>query len=384
MFADEADNAGVLAALVNAVPGHVMSWTIDTHHYASEHERVTRASHAERLAALQGYRYGGELGADVLPAGPVYLVPSDTVVGCDVAQSMGIRQESDFFGGVVPQAFVATKAISHGLYRDNASAPSGWMPAFASRIGDCVLKGYTAFSEGDARRAGRTLLLGGSVRVKPVRATGGCGQSVVKDGASLDRELGRLAHIDSDGVVLERNLRSPRTLSIGQVTVGGQCVSYYGQQRLTRNHAGDAVYGGSDLTVVRGDMLALRAMPLTPMLRLAVDQARAYHETVIESFPGFMASRINYDVAQGHNDAGRWCSGVLEQSWRLGGASGAEIAALEVLREQPDRKLVRASCFEVFGEVTLPPGARVYYSGTDPAVGRLTKYSFVEPHADAT
>jgi hypothetical protein len=247
-----------------------------------------------------------------------------------------------------------------------------------------VLKGYTAFAAEDARRAGRALLLGGSVRVKPVRATGGRGQSVATDAASLDQELAGLQDIETDGVVLERNLRTPRTLSVGQVSVGGQCVSYYGLQRLVQNHAGHWVYGGSDLTAVRGDMLALRAMPLTPMLRLAVDQARAYHEAVVQSFPGFMASRINYDVAQGHNDAGRWCSGVLEQSWRIGGASGAEIAALEVLRDQPERALVRASCFEVFGEAALPPGARVYYSGIDPAVGRLTKYSFVEPHADAT
>ena len=89
-------------------------------------------------------------------------------------------------------------------------------------------------------------------------------------------------------------------------------------------------------------------------------------------------------MAQGQDDAGRWCSGVLEQSWRVGGASGAEIAAMEVLRDQPERTLVRASCVEVYGDAELPPGASVYYSDTDPAVGRLTKFSFVEPHADAT
>ena len=166
--------------------------------------------------------------------------------------------------------------------------------------------------------------------------------------------------------------------------VGDLRVSYYGLQREVRNHRGESVYGGSDLTAVRGGLETLHAMPLSRDLHLAIEQARAYHAAVVDSFPGFMASRINYDVAQGPDDAGHWCSGVLEQSWRVGGATGAEVAALEVFKSQPERSLVRASCFEVFGETDLPPGACVNYSGHDPDVGRLTKYSFVEAHADAT
>jgi hypothetical protein len=121
---------------------------------------------------------------------------------------------------------------------------------------------------------------------------------------------------------------------------------------------------------------------LAPALRLAIDQAAVFHAAVVDSFPGFMASRINYDVAQGQDRSGLWHSGVLEQSWRVGGATGAEVAALEVFKDQPERSLVRASCFEVFGETELPPGACVNYSGDDPEVGRLLKYSFVETHVD--
>ena len=374
----------LLATLAAAAPGHVLGWSVDPAHYASEHERITRRAHAARLASLKGYRYFGEVGGPPPPSGPLYYVPSDTIVGCELAHSMGIRRESDLFGGVVPFPYVATKAISHPLHGVQADAPQGWVPSFAPRIAHCVLDGFSAFSEADARRAGRWLLCGGSVRVKPVRATGGHGQSVARDALQLDGTLAELPAIATDGVVLERNLRAPRTLSVGQVTVGTLRVSYYGLQRLVRNHRGEWVYGGSDLTAVRGDLDALRAMRLAPELQLAIDQARAYHAAVVESFPGFMASRINYDVAQGCDDAGLWCSGVLEQSWRMGGASGAEIAALEAFRDQPDRPLVRASCFEVFGEPTLPPGACVYYNDVDPDVGRQAKYSLVEPHADPT
>ncbi|RYY52556.1 MAG: DUF3182 family protein, partial [Comamonadaceae bacterium] len=301
-----------------------------------------------------------------------------------LARRTGIRGEGDLFGGVVPHPFVATKAITHGLPTADAVAPTGWKPSLAPRIAASVHQGHSAFSERDARRAGRALLGTGSVRVKAVRATGGRGQWVVSDAEALDRVLAELPTLATDGVVLERNLRTPRTLSVGQATIGAMRVSYYGLQRLVKNHEGEFVYGGSDLTVVRGGLEALRAMPLTPALSLAIDQARVYHAAVVASFDGFIASRINYDVAQGRDDEGRWCSGVLEQSWRVGGASGAEIAAMEVLRDQPERTLVRASCVEVYGEAELPPGADVYYSDNDPAVGHLTKFSFVEPHADAT
>ncbi|MDM0104380.1 DUF3182 family protein [Variovorax sp. J22R24] len=363
--------------------GYVMEWVIDPANYCSEHELITRRALAERISGLLGMQYFGPVSRRPPPSGPLYFIPSDTVES-HRAQAIGIRSESDFFGGAVPFAYVATKAISHALHDQGAACPRDWVESFAPRVAKCVLPGYSAFSEDDARTAGRALLRDGAVRVKPVRATGGNGQTVVQDAASLDRTLAGVPHMDTDGVVLERNLRDPRTLSIGQVKVGALTMSYYGLQRLTRNHRGHCVYGGSDLTAVRGGFDALNAMQLEPSLRLAIEQAAVYHAAVVESYPGFMASRINYDVAQGPDDTGQWCSGVLEQSWRVGGATGAEVAALEVFKSQPERSLVRASCFEVFGETELPPGACVNYSGHDPEVGRLTKYSFVEAHADAT
>ncbi|RZI94627.1 MAG: DUF3182 family protein, partial [Variovorax sp.] len=228
------------------------------------------------------------------------------------------------------------------------------------------------------------LLPRGSVRVKPARATGGRSQWVVRDAMALDEVLAGLSTIARDGVVLERNLRNPRTLSVGQAIIGTTRMSYHGLQRLVRNHAGEFVYGGSELTVVRGDLEDLLGLQLEPALRLAIDQARMYHAVVVSSFDGFIASRINYDVAQGLDDTGRWCSGVLEPSWRVGGASAAEIAAMEVLHDDPERMQVRASCVEVYGGAEPPAGGCVYYDDIDPAVGRITKFSFVEPHADPT
>ena len=64
-----------------------------------------------------------------------------------------------------------------------------------------------------------------------------------------------------------------QTLSVGQVHVAGMVATYFGQQRLTHNHQGAEVYGGSDLTVVRGDFQALLSLALAPEVRTAVEQA---------------------------------------------------------------------------------------------------------------
>jgi len=106
-----------------------------------------------------------------------------------------------------------------------------------------------------------------------------------------------------------------------------------------------------------------------------------YDAVATECFPGLFASRRNYDVARGRDPAGRWRSGVLEQSWRAGGASGAEIAALEAFRADPGLRAVRASSVETYGESEAPPPhATVYFRGVDESAGPMTKYATVAPY----
>jgi len=113
-------------------------------------------------------------------------------------------------------------------------------------------------------------------------------------------------------------------------------------------------------------------------------QARAYDAAVMDSFPGFFASRRNYDVLQGLDSRGSLRTGVLEQSWRVGGASSAEIAALLAFRAEPALSSVRAACVEVYGENhTPPPNATVSFRGDDERVGFITKYTLVEAHGNA-
>jgi hypothetical protein len=112
-------------------------------------------------------------------------------------------------------------------------------------------------------------------------------------------------------------------------------------------------------------------------VRLAVAQAKLYEDAMRE-YPGFMASRRNYDVAQGLEGKGRKRSGVLEASWRSGGASTAELAALREFAQDPTLQVVEASAVKLFGSGhEAPRNALVHYRGDDPDDGPITRYTIV-------
>ncbi|PAU60925.1 DUF3182 family protein [Pseudomonas indica] len=347
-----------------------------------QHERVVHAALAQRLAALLGMDFRGDFDPTARPPEPVYFVPSDSIVGLDEARRLGIVSEQDLFGGVVPHSFMATKAITHPLVRAKAAAPAGWSAAFGRRVERAVFRGFTVFSLDDARMAARRLFADGPIRIKPVRATAGRGQMVVNDVAELEAALDAqcVDELANCGLVLEEHLERMTTFSVGRVRVGELLASYCGTQRLTVDNQGETVYGGSDLLVVRGDFDALLQLDLPEAARLAVTQAQLYDSAASECFAGLLASRRNYDIGQGVDARGRVRSGVLEQSWRIGGASGAEVAALQAFHGGGQRA-VRASTVELYGgRETPPPQADILFDGLDEEVGRITKYITVEAY----
>lgn len=348
------------------------------------HDLQSKASVAAGLADLLGCSFEGEYDGGRRPRGHCYFVPSDTLPDLASARRLGIRSEEDLFGGVVTFPFVATKLITHPLTSHDARAPRGWSRAFAEQAGTAVLPGYSVFGIADARRAAARLLEQGSVRIKDPGGVGGAGQWVVASGAEFEA---RLKHLGSEavarhGLVLERNLQQVVTHSVGQVQAGEFIASYHGVQSTTPNAAGHEVYGGSELLVVRGGYERLMALSLQPAVRQAVEQALTYHRAALASFGGMFVSRSNYDVAQGVDDAGTPRSGVLEQSWRIGGASGAEVAALRAFAADPSLQRVRASTCERYGGgVAVPAGAWLLYDGVDARAGRITKYALAVPDA---
>jgi hypothetical protein len=350
------------------------------------HDLATRSHVSRSLATLLGVGYAGDWSDDDRPVGEVYWVPSSTLAARE-AQELGIRGVRDLFGGVVPQPFVATKVITHPLVSPDAVAPEGWAYDLGESLGEVVLPGYSVFSAADAKAAGAKMLESGAVRLKAPDGIGGNGQSVARTTDELVAQLNAIEPeaLGEEGLVLELNLTADvATYSVGQVMVGQWLASYVGTQRLARNRHGAQVYGGSDLMVMRGTYDDLLSLDLKPGERSAIEQALVYHRLTMAAFDGLFASRCNYDVVQGTDACGKSRSGVLEQSWRIGGASGAELAALLAFRREPSLRVVLASTHEVYADkFKPPPGAEMHFDDVDPHVGRIVKYSQVTPYAQS-
>ncbi|MGY4495735.1 hypothetical protein ACVW0A_005991 [Pseudomonas sp. TE3610] len=350
-----------------------------------EHEHVVHKHLAIRIAALLGTRFLEEDERQGSKGEDLYYLPADTLIDPTAwRERCGIASVNDFFGGLVSQPFMVTKAISHPRV-PGSEAPQGWTDAFATHAGDALLDGLTVFSLDDARTAAALLLKEAPLRLKPVRATAGRGQTIIRDTQELDLVLNHMdeAEIRVWGLVLEQNLTQVRTYSVGHVQVGGTTASYHGTQQLTTDHRGELVYGGSDLVVVRGDYAQLLALDLEDDTRLAITQAQRYEQAALSAFPGFIASRRNYDVAHGLDHRGQVRSGVLEQSWRVGGASSAEILALQAFAADPALQCIQASTHEVFDNSPIPADATLFYQGDDSELGRLSKYARIRDYERA-
>lgn len=355
---------------------------LPTHKKLATHELVVHQKLAEKIATLLNCEFLGIYDSAVHKPASCYFIPSDTLLGEQAMQDFNITCASDLFGGLIAEPFMATKAISHPLLPDASSEPPGWSRQFHEDATESVLAGFTVFNEADALRAGKQLLINGAARVKPVLATAGRGQIVVSDEVQLRAALAEqnMEEVGTWGLVIEEDLSDVTTLSVGQVQVAGTTLSYHGTQCLTKDNSGETVYGGSTLWIVRGGYDALLALELAEPVRRAVTQAMHYENAALKHFPDFIASRRNYDIAQGINARGQQCSGVLEQSWRIGGASPAEVEALLAFAADPGLQRICASTHEIYGETTIEADAGLLYEGDDPDVGFISKYTRVQPY----
>ncbi|WP_223432841.1 DUF3182 family protein [Pseudomonas sp. GL-B-26] len=346
------------------------------------HEVETNRALARWLAQILGLKYGGSYDPELHNGRDLYLLPTQTLVGVAAARQLGVKGPEDLWGGYVDHDFICTKAISHGLRNKDAHAPEGWSPLFSERVRSVVLDGLSVFSMDDARPAAEHLLYSGPIRIKPIHACAGRGQEVIK---SLDQFDAILARPDAktlftEGVVLEQDLDHVITHSVGQSFIGDTVLSYCGDQYLTEDGQGEQVYGGSNLLVVRGHYDDLLELELPDDVQLAIRQAQVFDRAADEAYPGFYASRRNYDIAQGVDSNGKQRSGVLEQSWRMGGASSAEVAALQSFVNDPGMRAIRVSSVETYIDQPLPADAIEVYRGPAQNSDFLLKYVTVKSY----
>ncbi len=344
------------------------------------HEKLTLSAVAKAIARINDDEFAGCCDkARHHDHNDIFFVPSDALI-LNEASELGIHSPAGLFGAIVPYPFVKTKAITHRLVNGRADRPEGWSSGFAQRVRRAALPGFTAFSAHDARLAAAAgLQAHGAIRLKDPLGDGGHGQTVITSPNALNEMLENYPEekLATHGLVLEMNLRRAVTLSVGQITVGDLVIAYHGTQRTVTNNHGRSVYGGSRLVCVRGGWEALEDLPISPETRLAIAQARSYDQAAAE-YPGFLATRRNYDVGQGIDEEGRWRSGVFEASWRSGGASTAELAALSEFAQDPVVQVVEASAVKEFGrDRKIPPGSVVHFQGDDPEDGPLLRYTVV-------
>ncbi|WP_392891830.1 DUF3182 family protein [Pseudomonas migulae] len=349
---------------------------------APQHEVETNRALARWLAQILGLKFGGSFDPDRHSGRDLYLLPTQTVVGAAAARKLGVSGPGDLWGGYVEHDFICTKAISHGLRNKNALAPQGWSPLFSEQVRNVVLDGLSVFSLDDARPAAEHLLYSGPIRLKPIHACAGRGQEVIRSLDQFDEILARpeAKALFNEGVVLEQDLSEVVTHSVGQSFIGDKLLSYCGDQYLTDDARGEQVYGGSNLLVVQGDYDDLLALDLPDDVRLAIRQAQVFDRAADEAYPGFYASRRNYDIAQGLDSSGQSRSGVLEQSWRMGGASSAEVAALQSFVNDPGMRAIRVSSVETYIDQPLPADAIEVYRGPAENSEFLLKYVTVNSY----
>ena len=340
------------------------------------HERAELECAAGRLAALFGARRVAA--ATAAPPCGRYWIPSSTLSRRE-ASALGIGDGSQLWGGIVPAAYVATKLVSHPRPGRRAAAPNGWIDIIG--LEDCTLPGWSVFSREDAIAAGSGLLRGGPVRLKPPHERGGRGQRVVRSEEELANWLDAApTRLLEEGLVLERDLVESTTYSVGFSQLpGGHRIAYVGTQRTVITPQGACAYGGSRLEVVRGTLADLEAT-LRPGKPRAAVQAASRYDAVIRHAYGVVATRCNYDVIAGVDRLGRRHLGVLEQSWRFGGASMAELLAMERFTRAPGVHRVVTETVETFAGGRVPAGAVVSWRGD---AGSPRKYARIVEEASA-
>lgn len=357
----------------DAVPAQAVAGIFTRDFPRDGHECRTLDWLASEVARLGGLPYLGL--RDAADAAGVVFIPDQTLLLDQVAP----EARPHLLGGAVPQAWLGTKAVFHPLVPGCDVIPAGWqaMDAVHART---TLPGFTAFSPRDAIAAWRLLAgEGHRVRAKPTGISGGSGQVVCTTEADVDTLLARTTATDlaATGIVLEADLDHAETFSVGTIVLHGTTIAYFGEQHLTRDGRGEPAYGGSTLVAIRGGFDALARDDRAAAERDCIALALEFDRAVREAYPALEVSRCNYDVIRGTGARGEARVGLLEQSWRVGGATPAELAAFEALRADPTLQRVRACTRERYGAHEVPATAHVYFHGAAPDGTPLVKYRMV-------
>jgi len=342
----------------------------DSHHNVASVEalaaRLCSLTGRQLLPTLQSFDENNE----------TFFVPTFALVRQNGHPEISIQ---NFYGGIVHHGFMTTKLVTHPHWHDDDNLPEGWARSFAACLQDCVLSGFSVFSHRHALEAAGALLKKHKIRFKNPYASGGKDQTVIETVRSLDGFLETVSDSDiANGLVVEEDVENSSTYSVGQVQIENHIGSYLGRQYTSHDKDGSVAYAGSRLHMVRGGWDTLLNQLQSPVAHRIVENARRYDEAARQHL-GLVASRRNYDVLVGPITENGVRCGVLEQSWRVGGASPAEVLAIEKLTQDETVIAVQAMVRETQDQKpAFKEKDFIVYAGDDDFGRPLHKYARIE------
>lgn len=299
----------------------------------SEADLITQQVLSQRFAALLDIKLLASPDTTAHPPldlNECYYLPSHTLLQHE-AKALGIKSLQDLYGGVVPYPFLLYKTLSHPIHHPSMNSPEGWNNDLGLILRPYVLKGCSAFNTQDALWTAEGMIHDGPLRIKLATANAGRGQWVVNNHEEVVDLFNQAQYqpFFEEGVIIEEALNNTVSFSIGQTEIGNYLISYCGEQEVTIDLKGQHTYGGSTLSVVQGGYSQLENILSFEKHKEALRMVQQYERHIFKAYPQIYASRRNYDVLQGVNAKGQMRLGVLEPSWRAGGASMAELLAFE-------------------------------------------------------
>ncbi len=351
----------------------------------------------EKIASIFE-RFGG------IDQGKTYYVADKTIVlefreNQKLIKDALIESEKDFFGGIVPRAHQSTKAIMHPLVSREAACPLGWSHEFSQELVhlELVLPGFTVFNIEDIRTAFNHLYDKGvyQIRLKDPLGYLGMNQFVVTSFQELEQfisdKIVNNEKLQQYGLVVEENLcpEDLKIYSVSFVTVGSHQVQCIGVQRFSQG-----LYRGTDHVIMQTgkriipELLAQVGIFNKEDAQVIIDKALLFRALLNKHIPEIKTARFNVDIVSGI--ASIYSNGtcelvkrfaLLEQSFRVGGASAAEIWGLEYLLCHPSVDAVCASTYYRYGDEAsqIVSGEENLYWGVDSRLGPIS--TSVKVHA---
>lgn len=339
---------------------------------------VRNAFIAEKVSQIKSFFYGPSFTMEDLEKLPksdlFFLVPDDTIMlPLEKSQRFGLLTEEHlakqyftpesayllwektpaewprFLGGLVSEPFDQTKIVVHKRIDKTKTVLKGWSDAVAESLEPYVLPGFSVFDKESADKAIEFLLPGGNIRIKNPLDSGGTGQWTINSQQKYNQIINEILRTLQDqgtniavtGLVFERELINPYELSIGQQFFDGHLLSFIARQKFMRPF-GIKIYTGVEKIFVRGGYAALLSLPLPELAKIAVDQVIRFEQRLVNK-PGIYITRSAYNVLQGYisrSNKSHLYSGVVEQTWRIGGGTGGDLLAHEAFKHNTKLHIV--------------------------------------------